>query len=40
LGAGKDLVAEEGARTRYVAALRALDANENDVKLLIGFARS
>jgi Fic-DOC domain mobile mystery protein B len=39
-GAGKDLAAEGGARTRYLAALRALDTNENDVKLLLGFARS
>src|SRR6202795_3085036 len=33
-GAGKDLVAAGDPRTRYLAALRALDANENDVKLL------
>jgi Fic-DOC domain mobile mystery protein B len=39
-GAGKDLVTEDDARTRYLAALRALDANENDVKLLLDFARS
>jgi Fic-DOC domain mobile mystery protein B len=39
-GAGKDLVAEGDARIRYLAALRALDANENDVKALLGFARS
>jgi len=39
-GAGKDLVAEGDARTRYLAALRALDANENHVKLLLDFARS
>jgi Fic-DOC domain mobile mystery protein B len=39
-GAGKDLVAEGDARVRYLAALRALDANENDVKLLLDFARS
>ena len=39
-GAGKDLVAEGDARARYLAALRALDANENDVKLLLDFARS
>jgi Fic-DOC domain mobile mystery protein B len=39
-GAGKDPVAEGNARTRYLAALRALDANENDVKLLLDFARS
>ena len=39
-GAGKGLVAEGDARTRYLAALRALDANENDVKPLLDFARS
>jgi Fic family protein len=39
-GAGKDLVAEGAARTHYLAALRALDANEKDVKLLLDFARS
>ena len=39
-GAGKDLVAAGDPRTRYLAALRALDANENDVKLLLDFARS
>jgi Fic-DOC domain mobile mystery protein B len=39
-GAGKDLVAQGDARTRYLAALRALDANENDVKALLEFARS
>jgi Fic-DOC domain mobile mystery protein B len=39
-GAGKDLVAEGDARTRYLAALHALDANENDVKSLLEFARS
>jgi Fic-DOC domain mobile mystery protein B len=39
-GVGKDLVAEGNARTGYLAALRALDANENDVKLLLDFARS
>jgi Fic-DOC domain mobile mystery protein B len=39
-GAGKDLVAEGDARIRYLAALRAFDANENDVKALLGFARS
>jgi Fic-DOC domain mobile mystery protein B len=39
-GAGKDLGAEGEARTHYLAALRALDANENDVRLLLGFARS
>ena len=39
-GAGKDLVTEGDARTKYLVALRALDANENDVKLLLDFARS
>jgi Fic-DOC domain mobile mystery protein B len=39
-GAGKDLVAQGDARTQYLAALRALDANENEVKLLLDFARS
>jgi hypothetical protein len=39
-GAGKDLVAECDSRTTYLAALRALDANENDVKPLLDFARS
>jgi len=39
-GAGKDLVAQGAARTMYLAALRALDANENDVKPLLEFARS
>ena len=39
-GAGKDLFAAGDARTRYLAALRALDANENDVKPLLEFARS
>jgi Fic-DOC domain mobile mystery protein B len=39
-GAGKDLVAQGDARTRYLAALRTLDANENDVKSLLEFARS
>jgi Fic-DOC domain mobile mystery protein B len=39
-GAGKDLVAEGDARTRYLAALRALDANQNDLKLLLDFSRS
>jgi hypothetical protein len=39
-GAGKDLVAQGDARTTYLAALRALDANEDDVKSLLEFARS
>ncbi len=39
-GAGKGLVAEGDARTRYLTALRALDANENDIKALLDFAHS
>jgi Fic-DOC domain mobile mystery protein B len=39
-GAGKDLVAKGDARAVYLAALRTLDANENDVKSLLEFARS
>lgn len=39
-GAGGNLVAETTARAAYLAALRALDANENDVKQLLDFARS
>jgi len=39
-GAGENLVAEGRARAAYLAALRALDANENDVKPLLAFARS
>jgi Fic-DOC domain mobile mystery protein B len=39
-GAGKDLVAQGDARTRYLAALRTLDANENGVKSLLELARS
>jgi Fic-DOC domain mobile mystery protein B len=39
-GAGTDLVAQGDARTRYLAALRKLDANENDVQSLLEFARS
>ena len=39
-GAGEDLVGQGDARTRYLAALRTLDANENDVKSLLEFARS
>jgi hypothetical protein len=30
----------KGARAAYLAALRALDANENDVMSLLEFARS
>jgi hypothetical protein len=33
-GAGQNLVAEGRARDTYLAALRALDANENDVSFL------
>jgi len=39
-GAGASLVAEGRARASYLAALRALDENENDVKPLLQFARS
>jgi hypothetical protein len=39
-GAGANLVAEGAARAQYLAALRALDANENDVKALLHLARS
>jgi len=39
-GAGANLGAEGDPRARYLAALRALDANENDVKLLLDFAGS
>jgi Fic-DOC domain mobile mystery protein B len=39
-GAGRDLVAPGDARTSYLAALRALDANDNDIKPLMEFARS
>src|SRR6266403_5418949 len=39
-GARANLVAEGRARAAYLAALRALDANENDVKSLLEFARS
>jgi Fic-DOC domain mobile mystery protein B len=39
-GTGANLVKEGGARTAYLAALRALDANENDVQPLLDFARS
>src|SRR5487761_107347 len=38
-GAGESLVAEGNARAAYLAALRALDMNENDVKPLLEFAR-
>jgi Fic-DOC domain mobile mystery protein B len=39
-GAGASLVAEGDARAQYLAALCALDANENDVKALLHFTRS
>src|SRR5215471_9727996 len=39
-GTGADLVKKGGARTAYLTALRALDANENDVQPLLDFARS
>jgi Fic-DOC domain mobile mystery protein B len=39
-GAGQNLVAEGDARAAYLAALRALDANENAVRTLLKFARS
>lgn len=39
-GARANLVADGGARTAYLAALRALDANEKDVQALLDFARS
>jgi Fic-DOC domain mobile mystery protein B len=39
-GAGQNLVAEGKARTSYLAALRALEANENDIKPLLEFAKS
>jgi len=32
--------AEGDVRTHYLAVLRVLDANENDMKLLVAFARS
>jgi Fic-DOC domain mobile mystery protein B len=39
-GAGNDLVSQGDARARYLAALRRLDTNENDVESLLEFARS
>ena len=39
-GARKDLVAQGNARTTYLAALRTLDTNGNNVKPLLDFARS
>jgi Fic-DOC domain mobile mystery protein B len=39
-GAAANLVAQGGGRAAYLAALRALDANENDVRPLLALARS
>ena len=39
-GAGANLVAETAARASYLAGLRALDANADDVKPLLEFSRS
>jgi Fic family protein len=39
-GAGANLVAETTARAAYLAGLRALDANADDVKPLTEFSRS
>jgi len=39
-GARERTLLRKGARAAYLAALRALDANENDVKSLLEFARS
>jgi Fic-DOC domain mobile mystery protein B len=39
-GSGQNLMQEGDARSRYLAALRALDQNENDVKALLEFARA
>jgi Fic-DOC domain mobile mystery protein B len=39
-GARQDLVGEGDVRSRYLAALRALDADDKDVKPLLDFARS
>jgi Fic-DOC domain mobile mystery protein B len=39
-GARQNLVADGNARAAYITALRALDANENDVKPLLEIARS
>lgn len=39
-GAAQNLAAEGNARAAYLAALRSLDANENDIKPLLQFARS
>jgi Fic-DOC domain mobile mystery protein B len=39
-GAGENLVADGDARSRHLVALRALDANDIEVKPLLDFARS
>jgi Fic-DOC domain mobile mystery protein B len=39
-GAEENIATEGSARAAYLAGLRALDANENDVKALLEFARS
>jgi Fic-DOC domain mobile mystery protein B len=39
-GAGQNLIAQGTARATYLAALRALDADANDVQPLLAFARS
>jgi Fic-DOC domain mobile mystery protein B len=39
-GSGNDLIADGENRRRYIAALRSLDANDNDSKPLLDFARS
>jgi Fic-DOC domain mobile mystery protein B len=39
-GGAKGLIAQGDTRTRYLAALRTLDANGKDVKSLLEFARS
>jgi hypothetical protein len=39
-GAGADPVRTSGVRNAYLAALRALDADESDVQPLLDFARS
>jgi Fic-DOC domain mobile mystery protein B len=39
-GAGTNLAAEDVGRATYLAALRALDENENNVRPLLDFARS
>src|ERR1700676_139859 len=39
-GADQNLIAEGNARAGYLAALRAMDLDENDVKQLLRFARS